>query len=61
MDFDLISEIREKETKSETEWVLLKYHSCLALISEVLVSESKCHISSEEAIRKIREHMNENL
>lgn len=60
-DFDLVRGIRNKEEKSEMEHVLLKFYYSLAMISEILVEESKLHISSEDAISKIRENLQSNL
>lgn len=61
LNLDLIREIEKKENKSEIEWALLSYHKTLSIISEILVSESKIHISSEDAIIRIRKCMNDNL
>lgn len=61
MDMTLIREIEKKTEKSEVEHVLLKYYYTFSIISEILVDESKLHISSEGAICKIREQMNDNL
>lgn len=61
LNFNLIREIESKENKNETEWTLLNYFKTVAIISEILVSESKLHLSSEDAIKEIRKVMNENL
>lgn len=61
MNLDLIRSVEKKENKSKLDWTLLAYHKTLAIISEILVSESKLHLSSEEAIEKIRNCMNDNL
>jgi hypothetical protein len=58
--FDLITEIRRKEYKTEAETTLYQYHKCLANISEILVIENKQEITSETAIMKIRKCL-ENL
>jgi len=58
---DLIRKIESKEVKSEAEWDLLSYHKMLAIVSYILVSESKLDISSEEAISKIRKCMSDNF
>lgn len=54
-DTRLLYNIRHKEIKTQEDELLLKYHEILATICEYLVSESKWHISSEDAIKKIRE------
>ena len=61
MDLDLIRQIRNKENKTETEWELLRYYYTFIFVTEILVDESKWHISSEKAIDEIRECLNENL
>ena len=61
LDIDLIMEIESNDDKSEAEWTLLNYYKTLAIISEILVSESKLNISSEEAVSKIRNCMSDNL
>ena len=61
MSTSLIIKIESKEVKSETEWALLSYYKTLAIISEVLVYESKLDISSEYAISKIRKCMSDNF
>lgn len=53
--------IKKKENKSELEEAYLRNRNCIALISEVLVEQSKFHITCYEAIERIRKYMNENL
>jgi hypothetical protein len=54
-------DLRHKENKTEVDNVLLNYHNVIAVISEILVDESKSHISSENAVKEIREYMNKNI
>lgn len=61
MNRKLLRGLRQKENKSEVEQVALNYSECIANISEILVDESKKHLSSDEAIYKIREYMANNL
>lgn len=61
MNLELIREIEDKENKSKVEWEFLNYYKTIAIISEILVSESKLHVSSEDAIIQIRKVMNENI
>lgn len=49
------SEMRKKQNPSLKEELLLKYRDMIFSISETCINESKCHISSEDAIRKIRQ------
>ena len=45
--------IRKKKEKTEDE-MILDYYYRLATISEILVSNSKWHLTDEEAIQEIR-------
>ena len=60
-EYKLMREIRNKENKSQTEEILLNYQKVIEYISEVLVDETKWHMSSEEAIELIREYMSKNI
>lgn len=53
-DLLLLQEVRFKENKTDVEELLLKYSHSLVYISEILISESKQHISNKEALNKIR-------
>lgn len=54
MDQRKLYQLRHKENKTEVEETLLKYRESLSLICEILVSESKEHISKEKALEEIR-------
>lgn len=41
-------------TRKQLAEELGNYHHAMHLIGEICVSESKCHISAEDAIKKIR-------
>jgi hypothetical protein len=60
-EYKLFYELRHKQNKTQTEELLLNYRKTLAVIGEILVDESKVHISSEKAINQIREYMNKNM
>lgn len=60
-DYKLFREIRHKEQRTQTEELLLQYRKALATISEILVDESKMHISSEKALEKIHEVVSNNI
>lgn len=60
MYFELIEELEDKENKTEVEWTLLNYYKTFAIIIDILVEESKFHVSSEEAIKTIRQVIIEN-
>lgn len=55
----ILYDVRHKECKTEEDELLLKHYKILANISEILVSESKWHISSDVAVKRIREVMQE--
>lgn len=46
--------VRKRENKTLTEEMMLDYHKRLTMISEVLVSNSKCHITNYETIEEIK-------
>lgn len=52
-------ELRHKENKTNEEKAFLEMHRILAEISNILVEESKWHITREQALEKIRETMND--
>lgn len=60
-EYKLFYELRHKKNKTQVDELLLKYDKTLKIISEILVDESKLHISSEMAIDKIRNYMIENM
>jgi len=60
-DNSVLRGIRHKKDRTNADRLLLKYHNVLCIISEILVEESKVHISSEEAIIDIRRFMDANL
>jgi len=53
-ELEIRYKLRHKENKTQEDKLLLKYYEQLFLISEILVEESKQHISPEKAIRDIR-------
>lgn len=62
MSYTLLAlQLKKKDDRTEVEEAFLQQHKVLAIISEVLVEESKLHISSEEAVVKIRDYMNKYL
>lgn len=61
MNYRLYRELNKKENKTEIEWELLRHYRTMRIVSEILVSESKAHISSEQAVNDIRKCMNDNL
>lgn len=50
----ILREIRLKQNRTKAEEMLLEYREKLSTICEILVSESKCHISPEKALNDIR-------
>lgn len=54
-------ELRMKKSKTKEEQVLLKSRKTLAHISEILVSNSKFHISDSKALEQIRDYLNDVL
>ena len=59
MDYKFWRILRHKEYKTEEEELLLKMRETYAFISETLVTYSKCHCESEEALEKIRKAVQE--
>lgn len=60
-EYKLFYNLRHKENKTQEDKLLLKYRELLGTISEVLVDESKCHLTQEEALNKIRKYISENM
>lgn len=60
-EYKLFYKLRNKENRTQSEELLLKYHKILSAISEILVDESKMHMNSETAIDKIRIIISENI
>lgn len=60
IDISLAMEIKKKEDKTALEWEFLKYHSVLAIISEILIDVSKFETYAEDAIEQIREVLKDN-
>lgn len=61
IEYDIINSIKKKTEKTEMEYMLLKYHYTLSIITNISIEESKMHISSEEALEQIRQCMRDNL
>jgi hypothetical protein len=55
----ILKDIRMKEEYelTEQEQLLMNFYYSLGYISEMLVEESKLHVSSADAILKIREYL----
>ena len=51
---DQLKEILNELSKDQLIYLIEQFYHSQFLISEVCVEESKCHISSENAIKKIR-------
>ena len=51
---DQLKEILNELSKEQLIYLIEQFYHSQFLISEVCVDESKCHISSENAIQKIR-------
>ena len=54
-----IRTLRHKRTKANEEIAFLEMYKILFKICDVLVEESKWHLTSEQAIERIREHMSD--
>ena len=54
---DQLKEILNELSKDQLIYLIEQYYYSQFLISEVCVEESKCHISSENAVQKIRSYM----
>lgn len=55
-----VRDLRKKEDKTDVEWTLLSYSYMLSLISEVCIDVSKCHLTGDEGVEKIRQHLMDN-
>lgn len=53
--------LRQKKNRTDVEEYFLNYHHTLAIISDILVEESKRHITSYKAVRDIRDCINNHL
>lgn len=60
-EYKLFRELRHKQDKTQVEELLLKYRKTITTISEILVDESKMHISSEKTLKKIHNVINDNI
>lgn len=58
-DTEITYNVRHKKNKTKEDELLLKYRRILAIISEILITESKQEISNESAIEDIRKIMRE--
>ena len=54
---DQLKEILNELSKEQLIYLIEQYYHSQFLISETCVDESKCHISSEKAINKIRSYL----
>lgn len=54
---DQLKEILNELSKEQLIYLIEQYHHSQFLISEVCVDESKQHISSENAVQKIRKYL----
>ena len=54
---DKLKEILNELSKDQLIYFIEQYYHSQFLISEVCVEESKCHISSENAVQKIRSYL----
>ena len=54
---DQLKEILNELSKEQLIYLIEQYYHSQFLISEVCVEESKCHISSEKAVQKIRSYL----
>ena len=52
-----LKEILNELSKDQLIYLIEKFYHSQFLISEVCVEESKCHISSENAVQKIRSYL----
>lgn len=60
-EYELFYKLRHKKQKTQEETLLLNYRELLSTITEILVDESKSHITKEEALNKIRNVISSNL
>ena len=54
---DQIKEILNELSKDQLIYLIEQFYHSQFLISETCVEESKCHISSENAVQKIRSYL----
>ena len=54
---DQLKEILNELSKEQLIYLIEQFYHSQFLISEVCVDESKCHISYEKAIKKIRDYL----
>lgn len=54
---DQLKEILNELSKEQLIYLIEQYYHSQFLISEICVDESKCHISSEKAVQKIRSYL----
>ena len=54
---DQLKEILNELSKDQLIYLIEKFYHSQFLISETCVDESKCHISSEKAVQKIRSYL----
>ena len=54
---DQLKEILNQLSKDQLIYLIEQFYHSQFLISEVCVEESKCHISSEKTIKKIRSYL----
>ena len=54
---DQLKEILNELSKDQLIYLIEQFYHSQFLISEVCVDESKCHISSEKAVKKIRSYL----
>ena len=54
---DQLKETLNELSKEQLIYLIEQYYYSQFLISEVCVDESKCHISSENAVQKIRSYL----
>ena len=54
---DKLEEILNELSKDQLIYLIEQFYHSQFLISEVCVEESKCHISSENAVQKIRNYL----
>ena len=54
---DQLKEILNELSKEQLIYLIEQYYHSQFLIGEVCVNESKCHISSENAVQKIRSYL----
>ena len=54
---DQLKEILNELSKEQLIYLIEQYYHSQFLISETCVDESKCHISSENAVQKIRNYL----